>query len=120
MWSRNEGYGMKYPGDRAQNNGMWEVLNKQTYLEYTNVISPNVTSNTMLSYRESAFRGQWSEAEPDWNPGRKQYSYLSQTYWGNQNKSWLFNQSWEYKVTSNLQFNTGVKFEKRDMTKQSK
>jgi iron complex outermembrane receptor protein len=118
IWSRNEGYGMKYPGDRAQNNGMWEVLNKQSYLEYTSIISPSLTSTTLLSYRESAFRGQWAEAEPDWNTGRKEYSYLSQTYWGNQNKSWLLNHNWEYKATSNLQFNTGVKFEKRDMTKQ--
>ena len=102
LWSRNEGYGVKYPGDRAQNNGLWEVNNKQAYIEYNSTITSSLSSNTLFTYRESAFRGQWSEAEPDWNAGRESYSYLSQTYWGNQNKSWLFNYNLDYKVNSFL------------------
>lgn len=118
FWSRNEGYGVKYPGDRAQNNALWEVVNKQTYLEYTNMLTNNLSSYTLLSYRESAWRGQWYEAEPDWNKGKESYSYLSQTYWGNQNKSWLFNHNLDYKISSSMQLTTGVKFERRNMTKQ--
>ncbi len=118
LWSRNEGYGVKYPGDRAQNNGLWEVNNKQAYIEYNSTITSSLSSNTLFTYRESAFRGQWSEAEPDWNAGRESYSYLSQTYWGNQNKSWLFNYNLDYKVNSFFQLTGGVKFERRDMTKQ--
>lgn len=118
IWSRNEGYGVKYPGDRAQVNGLWEVNNKQAFVEYANVVNESMTTNTLFTYRESAFRGQWSEAEPDFSRNNGAYSYLSQTYWGNQNKSWLFNHNIDYVVSSKLHFTGGVKFERRDMTKQ--
>ncbi|HNN81878.1 MAG TPA: TonB-dependent receptor [Leptospiraceae bacterium] len=117
-WSRKEGYGVKYPGDRAQNNSFWEVMSRQVYIEYTSNVSSNLTTNTLFTFRESAFRGPWAEAEPDTKKGKEMYSYLSQTYWGNQNKSFLLNHNIDYKISNSILLTTGLKVEKRDMTKQ--
>ncbi|HNK93551.1 MAG TPA: TonB-dependent receptor, partial [Leptospiraceae bacterium] len=113
-----EGYGVKYPGDRAQNNSFWEVMSRQVYIEYTSNVSSNLTTNTLFTFRESAFRGPWAEAEPDTKKGKEMYSYLSQTYWGNQNKSFLLNHNIDYKISNSILLTTGLKVEKRDMTKQ--
>ncbi|MBI5185767.1 MAG: TonB-dependent receptor [Nitrospinae bacterium] len=116
-WKRKEGYGPYYPADRAQNNTFWGFSNKQYYLEYEKNINKSIKSHTLALYRESRIFGLWAEAEPDWNPGMEDYSYISLTQWNSINNNWLFKQNFEISLRKNLMITTGLQYDRKELTK---
>jgi iron complex outermembrane receptor protein len=116
-WKLKEGYGTHFPADRGQSNARWVSSSMQLFLEHEENIFENVNSNTLLAYKESHYGGDWAEATPDWNAGMEDYSYISFTYWNCLNNSWLFRQNFEIEPVESLSISTGVKYERKELTK---
>ena len=116
-WKIKEGYGAQYSADRGQNNGRWIKSSMQLYLQHGKNIFENVSSNTLMLYRESRMSGDWAEATPDLNPGMEGYSHISFTYWNCPNNSWLFEQDFEIHLNDNSTITTGIKYERKELTK---
>jgi len=115
-WVNKEGYGTWYAGDRAQNNGFWNKSSFQLYLENKSVIN-KLRLNTLMLYRKNRVWGDWAEAEPDWNVGMEKYSYISITNWNCVNSSWLLKEDVIYDINKNISFQTGLKYERKELTK---
>ncbi|MFC2140382.1 TonB-dependent receptor plug domain-containing protein [Candidatus Auribacterota bacterium] len=116
-WVKKEAYGPYYPADRAQNNSFWNFYSKQFYAEYEKDITDDIKTDTLLLYRESRVLGLWPEAEPDWNAGMGDYSYISYTHWSSISNSWLFKQNFEVSLKDNFLFVGGLKYERKELTK---
>ncbi len=116
-WVKKEGYGAYYAADRGQNNSFWNRSSRQVYLDYDGDISGKITGHSNLLYRESRIYGIWAEAEPDWNEGMSDYSYISLTEWNSISNSWLFKQNIEATLTENMSILGGIKFERKELTK---
>ena len=116
-WKRKEGYGPYYAADRAQNNTFLGKDSNQIFLEYKKQINKSLKSHSLLLYHESRRYGYWAEAEPDWNEGMEDYSYVSFTKWNSDSNSWLFKQNFEFSLKDNVLLSGGLKFERKELTK---
>lgn len=116
-WRRKEAFGPYYAADHAQNNAFWNKSSDQLYLEYTPQLTDKLKTHTLLRYRESRRYGLWAEAEPDWQPGMEDYSYVSFTHWNTENSSWLFRQDFDFQLKDNLTLSGGIKYERKTLTK---
>ena len=112
-WDRKEAYGPYYVADRAQNNALWNKSSRQIYARYSKVITDNLTSRTLLLSRESRVWGGWVEGAPD----AVDSSFISITNWQSLSNSWLFQETMEYRASDRLQLLSGVKFERKELTK---
>lgn len=115
-WKKKEAYGPYYAADRAQNNAFWNKDSDQFFLEYDKEITGSLKSHSLLLYRENRRYGYWAEAEPDWNDGMEDYSYISFTHWNSDNNSWLFKQNFELALRDNVLLSGGLKFERKELT----
>lgn len=117
IWSVDEGYGTVYPADRAQVNGNWIKTSQQIYLENESDPGKDLRSYTRLIYRKSCIGGDWAEAEPDWNAGMENYSYISFTYWNVICFAYSAMQNLEFNLGENLLFKAGINYERKILTK---
>ncbi len=113
-WRTKEAYGGYYASDRVQNNLFWNKANAQYYLKYNTSLTENLRSKSFLSYQSSRHYGYWGEAEPDGDTG---YSYISLTQWNSINESWLFKQDFEYQLSDIFLLSSGVKYQRKELTK---
>jgi len=115
-WKRKEAYGPYYAADRAQTNAFWNKDSDQIFLEYDKQLTERLKSNSLLLYRESRRYGYWAEAEPDWNQGMEDYSYISFTHWNSINNSLLFKQNFEFSLSDKVSLSGGLKYERKELT----
>ncbi|MDP2385121.1 MAG: TonB-dependent receptor [Bacteroidota bacterium] len=115
-WKNREGYGSWYAADRAQNNALWKKSSFQLYLE-NNTEYKRCRFNTLLLFRKNRVWGDWAEAEPDWNTGMEQYSYISITNWNAINNSYLFKEDFTCDINKNISLQAGGKYERKQLTK---
>jgi len=111
-WLRKEGYGPYYAADRAQPNSFWNLAAEKVYLEYQGQITKKLKSTTLLMYRESRIGGYWAEAAADTG-----FYYISYTSWNSDSNAWLLKQDFEFKASRKLNLLTGLKYERKDLTK---
>ncbi len=116
-WKRKEAYGPYYAADRAQSNAFWNKDSDQIFIEYNQNLAAWLKSHSLVLYRENRRYGYWAEAEPDWNEGKEEYSYISFTHWNSINSSWLFKQDFELTLQDNLLLSGGLKYERKALTK---
>lgn len=116
-WIVSEAYGVQYPGDRCQVNGKWNKKSSQFYLSYNSDKDKPLRYTALALYRGSNIDGNWVEAEPDWNEGMENYSYISFTNWNSVNNSYLVKQGIEADVGKNVLFSAGLKYERKNLTK---
>lgn len=115
-WRRNNGYGNEFVADRAQNNANWNNGSNQYYLRHRLKVG-KMSNDAILLYRDSRTWGDWAEAEPDWNPGREAYSYISFTNWNTASSSVLFRDNFNIKLNQKIQLLSGVKYERKTLAK---
>lgn len=115
-WKNKEGYGAWYAADRAQNNAFWEKTSFQAYLQNT-MDKKKLSLTSLILFRKNQVTGDWAEAEPDWNPGMEQYSYISITNWNAVSNSWLFKEDASYEFNKYLSLQAGFKYERKELTK---
>ncbi|MFC1586053.1 TonB-dependent receptor plug domain-containing protein [Fibrobacterota bacterium] len=116
-WEIKEGYGAQYAADKGQVNGSWIRSSMQVFAEHEHNLFYDVSSHTLLLYRENRYRGDWAEASSDWNPGMEDYFYISFTYWNCDNNSWLLEQSFEITPMEDLSISAGLNYERKELTK---
>lgn len=115
-WKNKEGYGSWYAADRAQNNAFWKKTSLQVYLQDKREKEKFIL-NTLLLFRKNQVTGDWAEAEPDWNNGMQNYSYISITNWNAISNSWLFKEDATYNFNRNFSLQSGLKYERKELTK---
>ena len=116
-WKKKEAEGPAYAADRVQNNAFWNQDGDQYFIEYDKQITGQVKSHSLLLYRDNRSYGYWIEAEPDNREGREEYSSISFTQWNSISNSWLFKQDFEWAFRKNILFSSGLKFERKRLTK---
>ncbi|MEK7990415.1 MAG: TonB-dependent receptor [Thiotrichaceae bacterium] len=112
-WRTKEAYGGYYASDRTQNNLFWNKFNAQYYAEYKTDLTDSLKSKSFISHQTSRHYGYWGEAEPDGNLD----SFISLTQWNSINYSWLFKQDFEYRFSDNLLLSSGLKYQRKELTK---
>lgn len=115
-WVNKEGYGAWYAADRAQNNAFWKKSSFQLFIENETEID-NFKFTSLLLHRKNRVSGDWAEAEPDWNTGMEQSSYISITQWNAISNSWLFKEDVVYDINKKISLQTGMKYERKELTK---
>ncbi len=116
-WEDEVGYGGLYAADRGQSNASWMNDSGQVYLEHEAMIKERFGIKTLGLYRRSRTWGNWAEAEPDWNPGMEQYSYISFTNWNSTSDAFLFKQDYDYRWTDAFRLAGGIRYLREDLTK---
>lgn len=116
-WDKQESDGVYYASDHVQPIPFWKKSGQQIYVEHEKQVRENLGVTTKLLFRESRFGGDWAEAEPDWNPGKENFSYVSISDWNTISYSWLFNQDFDFKFSETLQINGGIKYELKELSK---
>jgi len=117
-WHISEGYGAQYTADHAQNDTYWIKDARTVYGQYEARPSRNLTSTSLLLYRESDYGGDFAEAYPDWNPMMERYSYVSYSLWNADSNSTLFRQILDYELLDgDLVLTGGLTFERKDLAK---
>jgi len=115
-WRTSEGYGTQYAADHGQNNIPWDHVSSQAYLIMNKEVNDKFKNELILTYRTNRIVGEWAEAEPDWNAGMEQYSYISYTSWNSYCNSWQLRNNFEYQLKRVL-LTGGVKFERKLLSK---
>jgi len=115
-WKRKEAYGSYYAADRAQPNAFWNKDSDQVFLEYEQNLTERLKSHSLLLYHKSRRYGYWAEAEPDWNAGMEDYSYISFTNWNSISNSLLFKQNFEFSLNKTVSLSGGLKYERKRLT----
>jgi outer membrane receptor for ferrienterochelin and colicins len=118
QWKTIEGYGPFYAADRVQNNVPWEKSSRLFRVSYKSSISDDLSLSSEYVFRENFFGGDWVEAEPDWEPGQSQYSYISYTSWKTESSSTLIKQDLSFQINSQSQLQFGLNYERKQLTKQ--
>jgi len=106
-WSTNEAYGPFYTLDKVQPNVSWSHESLQYYIEHSGNIE-QINVNTEILYREANIFGYWAESSG---------GYVSLSNWNAYNYAWRFRQQYSYQLTKKLQFSSGIKYEKKNLTK---
>ncbi len=119
LWDMRHGWGPQYPHDRAQPGAEWYRNSKQLYLRHKKSINDKLQIKTLMLTRISDNGGYWVEAFPgsDALSGPDVLSYLTISDWRTNNKSWLFEQDYEYDYSDILKVSGGIKFESKELTK---
>lgn len=117
IWNMYEGFGPYYAGDKAQSTAMWGKSSMNFYIENNWQILSNLSSYSLVSFRQTRIYGNWSEAVDDSEPGRELYSQLSYTGWNSINKSLLVNQNFEFQMGRAAKVITGLKGEFKNLTR---
>ena len=108
----NTGYGMVYPTDRVQPNGLWAEPEKSVFLRFNRALNAGITAKTMLRYRESGVSRESFFLEGYGVPRVVDFSY-----WSSDNSSISFSQDFEIAVTDRLSLVTGLQYENKDLQK---
>ena len=136
-WVRKEGYGPYYAADKAQSGDTWNYSSNQFYLDHEGKVKDYLTIRTSVNYRRNRVWGRWTEATPMWNstihafPGDtltldsygidpttyEDYSFISSTNWNSLSSAMRINQNYELKLSDNFYLNSGLKFERKRLTK---
>lgn len=112
-----EGYGLMYTFDHAQANSNWHNGSNKAWLEHQYESEQGFKVKTLLQYRESWVNGNYAEANPDWNEGLSDYSYVSISDWNSDNNATLFQQDFEFRLNSEWLMTGGFKHESKTLTK---
>jgi iron complex outermembrane receptor protein len=116
-WRTKEGYGGYYASDRTQSNLFWNKFNEQYYLQYQADLSDKLQAKSFISHQSSRHYGYWGEAEPDFSDDIGKHSFISLTQWNSINYSWLFKQDFEYQLKDNILLLSGLKYQRKELTK---
>jgi outer membrane receptor for ferrienterochelin and colicins len=132
-WSLDTGYGTIYPGDKIPANAKWPRIQYDMYARYNKVLSPEVSSRTLLRYRFDGISNDSYDIEGynltntsdayvniggvELEPGETARN-LFFTYWQTQNKGWELYQDFDIKLPdSPWQFTSGFKYTYKDLQK---
>ncbi len=113
FYNTKEGFGATYTGDQVQNNSSWGYDAKTYYAEYEKVFANKFRSFTQVYNRYHNIQGDWTESYPNGDD-----SLVSNTNWSSINKATGVSQLFEFQVTRNLKFNSGVNLTSRLLSKQ--
>lgn len=110
----NNGYGTEYPGDVTHSNGRWILPDTGYYVRHNGKITEDLTSKTLLRYRESNVRPDsiYTDAYPIDGSAARTFAV---SYWQTQNNSTALYQDFELKVSESLDSVFGFKWESRDL-----
>lgn len=93
----SSGYGTEYPGDRAQNNGVWSRPDLAGFLRFRKALSPVLDSSLLVRYRksdlsnDSEFLSGFSGVDASGAPAQ----LVEVSYWQALNSSWSVSQDFE-------------------------
>ncbi|MCJ8344624.1 TonB-dependent receptor plug domain-containing protein, partial [bacterium] len=116
-FQNKEAYGPYYPSDRGQNHSYWNKISRQTWFEYETDLNDTLHSKTLFSYRESRVFGEWMESWSNPLPGIPWNHNISWTHWNSNNDAYLFQQDFTVKQRGGFTFLSGLKYEKKHLTK---
>lgn len=116
-WRATEGYGQEYATDRAQVNVPWSRERAHVYLEHRDPVGAAGQLTTRAVWRHSREWGEWAEAEPDWNPGREAFSYVSWSQWNTRSRSWQLEQKLDLPTAGSWRWLGGWRLERRELAK---
>ena len=117
QWEIDNGSGAQNPADKGQNNEDWIRSNHQAFIDHKWHPNSQLTVNSSLNYRYNRIWGNWTEAEPDWNPGMSEFSYVSTTNWNSTNDAWEAKQDIDYQLSDNFRLLSGWRVKRSDLTK---
>ena len=112
----DSGYGVEYPGDLVQNNAVWARPDLSFHLRHTESLSEDVTSTTLIRYRESGVRPD-SYFVDGYDNGLPDGYVAAYSYWQNINSSWSLFQDFDWTLTPAITLTTGFKYERKDLQK---
>jgi iron complex outermembrane receptor protein len=117
-WRKKEGYGAQYAADRAQNNSFWTETSLQVYAQYEFHPLPELTSTTLLLFRQSNLLGDFAEAEPNFSTPMSDASYVSFSRWNVDNDATLFRESIAYQAFDGaLELSAGFRYQRKDLAR---
>lgn len=112
----DSGYGVEYPGDLVQNNAVWARPDLSFHLRHTEVLSEDVTSTTLIRYRESGLRPD-SYFVDGYDNGAPDGYVAAYSYWQTINSSWSLFQDFDLRLTPSISLTAGFKYERKDLQK---
>lgn len=110
------GFGNLYPGDLAQNNGVWVRPETSFHLKRSDTLAEGVSATTLLRYRESGVRPDSFFVDGYYN-GQPDGYVAAFSYWQTLNSSWSVFQDFDIKVNNAFSLTTGFKYERKDLQK---
>lgn len=115
------GYGVVYPGDLVQNNAVWARPDLSFHMRRSENLFENLTSTTLLRYRESGVRpdsyfvdGYYNGVSG--NAGTDGY-VAAFSYWQTINSSWSLYQDFDWRLGKRFSLTAGFKYERKDLQK---
>lgn len=116
-WRSSEGYGVHYPGDRAQPNAAWDREAGHIYVQHKDELSAQAKLTTRVSARASRWWSDWAEATPDWHDDRQNFSYVSYSHWRTDNEATQLEQQLELALNQQFQWLFGWKYQRQSLTR---
>lgn len=111
----SSGYGLAYAADESQSIGRWTRPETSFFLRQPLDISERVSSTLMVRYRQSGLDQDSYDVESFYGYGSGTSSVL--TFYEVLNSSLAYTQDFDFKATSQLSFNAGIKFEQKALQK---
>lgn len=115
----DSGYGLEYAADRAQNDAIWKRPDLSLYARHTRNINAELTSRTLIRYRESDVANDsfFIERNPVSEADGTVRQLVDFSYWQSLNSSWSLLQDFDWKVSDRLLLAAGVKYEQKELQK---
>lgn len=130
----SSGYGTIYPGDKAQNNGVWSRPDLAGFLRFKTALSAAVNSSLLVRYRQSDLSNDslFLTSSPGQDSSGKPAQLVELSYWQALNSSWSIFQDFEARLGperqkeatgasvsafSPLTLNFGFRYERKDLQK---
>ncbi|MCU0426238.1 MAG: TonB-dependent receptor [Candidatus Kapabacteria bacterium] len=116
MNTMRTGYGLVYPTDKVQPNGLWARPQWSIHARHEQHFSATFSSTTLLRYRESDVGNDsyFVEGYDLSSPGSR---VVDVSFWQSLNNSFSLYQDFTYSPLPVLTVNAGLKFERRDLQK---
>lgn len=108
----DNGYGLEFAADRAQNRAVWAREDLSIHLRRTHDLSESTRSTTLVRYRESGVDPESWFVQSPLEPGPRVVDF---SYWLSTNRSVSAFQDLEMKVGEDLTIGFGGKYERKDL-----
>lgn len=116
MNTMRTGYGLVYPTDKVQPNGLWSRPQWSVHARHEQNFSDKLSSTTLLRYRESDV-GNDSYFVEGYDADAPGSRVVDVSFWQALNNSFSLYQDFTYTPLPALTVNAGIKFERRDLQK---
>ncbi len=110
------GYGMAYPADESQMNGLWVTDEYNFFMRHSETFGDRVTGTTLVRYRRSGLDpSSWDiESSYAWGIPNGQSTY---SRWGNLSSDTSVSQDFTIETSDTLTCNAGFKFDAKVLQK---